>query len=354
MSAETRIRPATPLAIAEAAALIRAGELVAFPTETVYGLGADALNAQAVASIFAAKQRPANDPLIVHIATTDQLAQLSPAVSALANALIDAFWPGPLTLVLLRHPELPVMLSAGLPTVAVRMPAHPVALALIAAAGTPIAAPSANLFSHTSPTTAQHVWDDLNGRVPLILDGGPTPVGVESSVLDLSGERPRLLRPGAVSVEAIARLAPDVEVVRRYLDPADVDADAQLSPGLLLRHYSPRAEVHLFEGTDEAVQAALAQGARELRLSGKRVGLLIAEEDRAPLERAGVTHIAPIIALGHLGDLEHVARTLFSGLRALDTLGVDVILARAFPAHGIGLAIHDRLTRAAEGRVQRV
>ena len=225
MSAETRILPATPVAIAEAAALIRAGELVAFPTETVYGLGADALNAQAVAKIFAAKQRPANDPLIVHIAVTDQLAQLSPAVPALAQALIAAFWPGPLTLVLPRRADLPAILSAGLPTVAVRMPSHPVAQALIEAAGTPIAAPSANLFSHTSPTTAQHVWEDLNGQIPLILDGGPTPVGVESSVLDLSGSHPRLLRPGAVSVEAIARLAPDVEVVRHRLDPAHADAE---------------------------------------------------------------------------------------------------------------------------------
>ena len=160
--------------------------------------------------------------------------------------------------------------------------------------------------------------------------------------------------PGGVSVEAITLLAPDVEIVRRNPDPADETAAAQQSPGLLLRHYSPRAEVQLFEGTVAAVQAALAANARDLRRSGKRVALLIAEEDREPLERDGVAEFAPIIALGHLDDLDHVARTLFSGLRALDTLGVDVILARAFPAHGIGLAIYDRLLRAAEGRVRRV
>jgi L-threonylcarbamoyladenylate synthase len=355
VSAETRIIPATPSAIAEAAALIQAGELVAFPTETVYGLGADALNADAVAKIFVAKQRPANDPLIVHIAAVDQLELISPSVPALALVLIEAFWPGPLTLVLPRHAHLPPMLSAGLPSVAVRMPAHPVAKALIEAAGTPIAAPSANLFSYTSPTTAQHVWEDLRGRIPLILDGGPTPVGVESSVLDLSGPRPRLLRPGGVSLEAIARFATDVDVVRRYVDPGEgADAEAVASPGMLLRHYSPRAKVYLVEGPETAVQAALAADARDLRKSGKLVGLLIAEEDRGPLERAGVIDYAPVIALGPLDDIEHVARTLYAGLRALDSLGVDVILARAFPAQGIGLAVHDRLLRAAEGRVRRV
>lgn len=343
----TRIKSADEAAIAEAAALIRSGELVAFPTETVYGLGANAFDANAVAKIFTAKGRPTNDPLIVHIAGRNELNAVAESIPLQAERLMAAFWPGPLTLILPRGSQMPPNVSAGLSTVAVRMPAHPVALALISAAGVPIAAPSANRFAHTSPTTAQHVYDDLAGRLSLILDGGSTIIGVESSIVDMSGERPRLLRPGGTSPEAIARIVPDLEIVTRY---ADSSSDALPAPGMLLKHYSPRAELRLFDGELAAVRAALHQTARELLSQGQRVGLLVAEEDRAALQDVAT----PLIVLGSLTELEDVARHLFAGLRDLDALEVSVILARTYPSTGIGLAIRDRLLRAANGRLIQV
>src|SRR5260221_761377 len=198
-----------PALITEAAALIRAGQLVAFPTETVYGLGANAFDAEAVARIFEAKGRPATDPLIVHIASSDGLASVALEVPEIARTLIAAFWPGPLTLVLRKQAQVVSAVSAGLQTVAVRMPAHPVALALIKSAGVPIAAPSANLFGHASPTTAQHVVADLDRRIPLVLDAGPTEVGLESTILDVTGDYLRLLRPGGIPLEAIRAHLPD-------------------------------------------------------------------------------------------------------------------------------------------------
>jgi L-threonylcarbamoyladenylate synthase len=337
--------------IAQAAALIRAGQLVAFPTETVYGLGANAFDSEAVARIFAAKGRPANDPVIVHVARREQLAEITPFVPALAHRLIEAFWPGPLTLVLARGSSIPPNVSAGLPTVAVRMPAHPVALALIAAAARPIAAPSANLFAHTSPTTAAHVLDDLNERIPLILDGGPTLVGLESTILDVSGDSPRLLRPGGLSLDSISRLLPGVaiEVVHRFAETSD---EAMPAPGMLLRHYSPRATLRLFEGADKNVRRALVETTRSLVAAGHSVGLLVADEDRPALTDLADLNV-PIRLLGSLADLDQVARNLFAMLRDLDSLGLEVILARTFPRTGVGLAIYDRLLRAAEGRVER-
>jgi L-threonylcarbamoyladenylate synthase len=336
-----------PAAIDDAAALIRDGQLVAFPTETVYGLGANALDPQAVARIFEAKGRPATDPVIVHVHSPDQVSEVTTQVTDLAHALMDAFWPGPLTLVLPRNPRVPSNVSAGLSTVGVRMPAHPVALALIAAAGVPIAAPSANRFAHSSPTTAQHVADDLTGHVALILDGGPTSVGVESTIVDLNSSHPRLLRPGGVPLEAIVSIAPNVEIATRY---ARVDEGPALAPGMLLKHYAPRAELRLFDGPDEAVRAELARAATSLRDQGRRVGLLIANQDLESLSPVGV----PFVTLGSLDDLGQIARNLFAGLRALDAQALDVILARAYPPTGIGLAVRDRLIRAAEGRIIRV
>ncbi len=343
----TRIKAADEAAIAEAAALIRAGELVAFPTETVYGLGANAFDSNAVAQIFTAKGRPPTDPLIVHIASQDTLSSVVDFVSPQAERLIDAFWPGPLTLILPRGSQIPPNVSAGLSTVAVRMPANPIALALISAAGVPIAAPSANRFAHTSPTSAQHVYNDLAGRLPLILDGGSTRIGLESSIVDLTSERPRLLRPGGTSPEAIARIVPDLEIITRYADSSN---EALPAPGMLLKHYSPRAELRLFDGESEAVRVALRQTAYELMSQDQQVGLLVAEEDRAAL----LDIAAPLVVLGSLNELEAVARHLFAGLRDLDSLGVNVILARAYPPTGIGLAIRDRLLRAAEGRLIQV
>src|SRR2546428_5193211 len=241
--------------IERAAALIRAGEVVVFPTETVYGLGADALQPRAVERIFAAKGRPLSDPLIVHIADEDALRELAATLPGHVKELVRAFWPGPLTLIVPRSQRVPLLVTAGLETVAVRMPHHAVALALIRAAGSPIAAPSANRFMHVSPTTAQHVFADLNGRVPLILDSGPCEVGVESTVLDLCAAVPTILRPGGVSLEALRTVLPEVRLSTRHnvvRGIAQTEAVAQKSPGQLFTHYAPSVPLILFEGTVEA------------------------------------------------------------------------------------------------------
>jgi L-threonylcarbamoyladenylate synthase len=327
-----------PAVIAEAAALLRAGGLVAFPTETVYGLGANAFDAEAVAAIFYAKGRPANDPIIVHLGDMAQLAQVTAHAPPLAQTLAQAFWPGPLTLVLPRGPRIPPNVSAGRDTVAVRMPAHPVARALIAAAGVPVAAPSANTFSRPSATTAQHVFDDLNGRIALILDGGPTPLGVESTVLDLTGAQPVILRPGGVSEEALRAHAPDVVREARLLAMNETAA----APGQLIKHYSPVTELRLYDGP--GALAAMRAEARARSARGERPGLLLMTVEEAAF--AGME--AEIALLG--ANAEEAAARLFAALRALDGR-CDIILAHGLPREGLGAAVWDRLLRAAEGRV---
>jgi len=321
-------------ALRRAAEVIRAGGLVAFPTETVYGLGANALDVHAVARIYQAKQRPLSDPLIVHIAQPadiEALADLS-AVRSVAQALVARFWPGPLTLVLLRRSVLPPLVSAGLDTVAVRMPNHPVALALIRASGVPIAAPSANRFGHVSPTTAQHVLDDLDGRIDAVLDGGPTTIGVESTVLDLTRDPPRILRPGGVPRSRLVATVPSIlSSDSTAIDPAE----APPSPGMLPSHYAPRARLIVCRDIQEMLrrrEACLAQGGT--------VGLLVRSE-----QHAACAECHPYFVLG--AGMDEVARNLYAGLRALDALDVDNILVTAVPCEGLGEAIADRLTRAA-------
>lgn len=335
------VRPTDPQPerIARAAAIIRGGGLVAFPTETVYGLGADALNQEAVARIFAAKGRPVYDPLIVHIASPDELTRVAKDVPETARRLAERFWPGPLTLVLPRATAVPMIVTAGLETVAVRCPNHPVALALIQASGTPIAAPSANRFGRTSPTTARHVLDDLNGRIELVLDGGPTPIGVESTVLDITGSSPVILRPGGVTREALEAILGPV-AVREH---TPISEGGMPSPGLLERHYAPRAELRLFIGPTDVILPTMRDEARAQIAAGRRVGVLVADEDAATfadLDVIGET-------VGSAEDHHTVAQRLFGALRALDAQGVEVILARDFGAHGLGSAIRDRLRRAA-------
>lgn len=333
-----------PAVIAEAGAVLRGGGLVAFPTETVYGLGANALNAAAVVKIFAAKGRPAHDPLIVHISAIEQLGDVVQTVSPLAKALAARFWPGPLTLVLPRGESVPLNVTAGTQTVAVRMPAHPVAQALIGAAGTPIAAPSANTFSRPSATTAQHVLDDLGGKIDLILDGGPTTIGLESTVIDLISDPPVILRPGGIPLEALREILPALEIQPRYLEDT-----AASSPGQLLKHYSPRARVLLYTGDDpETVLARMIDQTSKLIYEGKRVGVMLVDEDAGVFSELVRADIA---VLGSEDDLSTVAAGLFAAMRALDARGVDVIAARDLGREGLGAAIWDRLLRAAEGRV---
>lgn len=331
--------PGGRAAIDEAAEVIRAGGLVAFPTETVYGLGANALDARAVARIFEAKQRPLNDPLIVHIADLTDLTDLAHLtdLKPLVEALAQTFWPGPLTLVLPRHPGVPPLVSAGLDTIAVRMPDHPVAQALIRAGGVPIAAPSANRFGHVSPTTARHVLDDLNGRIDLVLDGGPTRIGVESTVLNLTSHPPCILRPGGVTREqieaALASMGRKFEIGDWRFTPHPQSPVP--SPGMLPSHYAPRARLALCHDTDDL----LAQRAH-FAAQGLKTGLLLRESQRKACD-----NLHPQFVLGE--TLEEMARRLYAGLRALDDAGVDVILVTQVPRVGLGEAIADRLTRAA-------
>ncbi len=327
--------------IAEAARLIRAGRLVAFPTETVYGLGANALDAEAVRRIFIAKARPATDPLIVHIADLADLDRLITARPPQLETLAAHFWPGPLTLVLPRSPLIPNEVTAGGPTVAIRMPAHPVALALIRAAHTPIAAPSANRFGHISPTRADDVLADLGGQIDLILDGGPTPVGVESTVLSLVDPIPTILRPGGVSREALQALLGKVNILRRTMP----SAEAAPSPGTLSQHYAPRTPLRLYLGPDDALRAALRRAVLEAAQRGERIALLVAEEDLPALRDLP----ALILSAGSRHKPEEVAHHLFATLRALDRPDVDRILARDFGTEGLALAVRDRLIRAAGG-----
>ena len=329
--------------IAEAAAVLRAGGLVAFPTETVYGLGANALDPQAVAGIFRAKERPAYDPLIVHLAAADRLPSVASTIPEIAWVLAEAFWPGPLTIILDRGEAIPDEVTAGGPTVAVRVPAHPVARALIAAAGVPVAAPSANRFGRVSPTSAEHVLADLDGRIDMVLDGGATTVGVESTVLAIQGNTPTILRPGGVDRESLERLLGSVDLeVRQAIEPARLR-----SPGTTIEHYAPRARTTLYRGERLVVLAQIRAEVLTCVADGVSVGVLVADEDLSVLGDLP----AVCGSVGSMTSMTEIARELFATLRDLDVAGVDVILARDFGPLGLGLAIRDRLTRAAAGRV---
>ena len=326
---------------ARAAELLRGGGTVAFPTETVYGLGANALDPAAVAKIFVAKQRPGWDPLIVHVAEHEMLERVAALPAELrgpAEALMNAFWPGPLTLLLPRTAEVPDAVTAGRPLVGVRMPAHPVALELIRRAGIPVAAPSANLFGHTSPTTAAHVLADLDGRIDAVLDAGPTEHGVESTVLDPCQIPMVIYRPGAVTSVQIRETAGAVESFRGDGVLQAQPQAALPSPGVGLRHYAPRARLVLIEGRLAELGMRLAEAA--LDLVGERVGVMLPAEVAAP---AGA---AAVVEWGRWAAPEEMARGLYAGLRALDGEGCTVILCPLPPSEGIGAAIRDRLEKA--------
>lgn len=318
----TLLIPPDAKGIGRAARIIRRGGLVAFPTETVYGLGAAATCEEAVSGIFAAKGRPADNPLIVHVSSLDQVRQLAVDIPSTAFRLMDRFWPGPLSLVLTRSPEVTDAVSAGLPTVALRMPAHPVALGLIRAAAIPIAAPSANRSSRPSPTTACHVLEDLAGRIDAVIDGGSCAIGVESTVLDLTGLRPVILRPGGVSREELESLIGPVETARLKNDTAP------LSPGMKYRHYAPLAPLILITGTPRRRAALIRSLTSAYRKRGMNVGLLSSPHQR----KRGKNEIA---------------RMLYSALRRMDSRGVDIILAEGITTRGIGEALMNRLQKAA-------
>ena len=345
-----KIDPLFPdLAVIQLAAdLLRRGELVVFPTETVYGLGADAWQPAALEGIFAAKERPFSDPLIVHIADFSALEGLTASIPDAAVHLAQIFWPGPLTLILPRGPRVPYLVTAGMETVAVRMPSHPVACALIKELASPIAAPSANRFMHVSPTTAEHVLADLGGRVPLILDGGPCRVGVESTILDLSADVPTVLRPGGVSLEALRTVLPEVR--QQVRSGRTVEEQAQKAPGQLSMHYAPTVPLLLFDGSEENMRAAMRAELCQRVSRGERVGVLVADSDMPIFQESG----GLVRSLGDARKPAQVAASLFSCLRALEGEEVEVILCRNFSMHDLGWAVRDRLSRAAGGRVIRV
>ena len=333
-----------------AAAILRRGGTVALPTETVYGLGANALNQSAVDAIFVAKQRPHWDPLIVHISDKQMLAALVSEVSPMAQRLIDAFWPGPLTLLLPRSSIVPDAVTAGRPLVGVRMPAHPVALELIRRTGLPIAAPSANRFGHTSPTTAAHVLDDLEGRIDAVVDGGPTAFGLESTVVDPSNSPVIVYRPGAITLEQIRAVAGTAELFAERTMPASNPPEALPSPGVGLRHYAPKARLILLETDDDSdtwpanLEARLRE--QEQALPHERVGVMVPTEvgkKNLLLESEFIV----VYPWGSWSNGEELAHRLFAGLRHLDALGCTVIVCPVPSGEGIRVAIRDRLRKAA-------
>ncbi len=343
---ETKVLSPDPAAFALASDLLRRGGLVAFPTETVYGLGADALNRDAVLSIFAAKGRPADNPLIVHIHDRSQLNDLC-EIPPLAEPLMDAFWPGPLTLLFVRKPVVPPEVTAGLPTVAIRMPSHPVAAAMLRACNLPVAAPSANTSGRPSPTAAAHVLEDMNGKIPLILDGGSCDVGLESTVLDLCHGRPTILRPGGVTKEMLESvLGQEVLLAGSILRPLG-ENEVALSPGMRYKHYAPKGTVTLVEGPEERTVPLLRRLCLEQLREGKKACVLCFSEHVEALAGCDPHDI------GSVSSPDEIARRLFDTLRRLDDEGMEAVFSEVVPPEGIGLAVMNRLGRAAAFRTVR-
>ena len=324
--------------VALGARLIREGELVGFPTETVYGLGANALDARAVTKIFEAKGRPQDNPLITHVACVEEIPPLVRAIPAAARKLMEAFWPGPMTLILPKADCIPDAVSAGLDTVGIRLPANADARRLIRAAGCPIAAPSANRSGRPSPTTALHVLEDMDGRIPLILDGGACQVGVESSVIDATGEVPVILRPGGITPEMVERVLGHVRVDEHVMSPLR-EGDVARSPGMKYKHYAPKAKAIIFSGAPEHVVSAICRRYDEQTAKGERVAILGLDEHRYG-DRT-------FISLGSEKRPQEAAARLFAALRELDERGDTVALCEAVDTAGIGLAVMNRMGRAA-------
>lgn len=324
--------------IEEAGVIIKNGGLVAFPTETVYGLGGDALQSASSRKIYAAKGRPSDNPLIVHICRREDMERIAVRIPAAAVKLADAFWPGPLTMILEKSDAVPAETTGGLSTVAVRMPAHPAALALIAAAGGYVAAPSANTSGRPSPTRAEHVREDMDGRIDMIVDGGGTEIGLESTIVDLTGNVPVILRPGFITKEMIEETLQTTVEADRSLPAA---GQAPKAPGMKYRHYAPRGEMTVVSGNGEAVTRTIVRLAAEKRRAGEKVGIICTDETRSFYD-------ADCIASAGGGmDAEAVARHLYEILRSFDSRQVTCIYSEAFSGEGIGQAVMNRLLKAA-------
>ena len=331
----------------EAARILREGGLVAFPTETVYGLGGNALDEHASEKIYAAKGRPSDNPLIAHISCMEELPALVREVPEAGRRLAEAYWPGPLTMIFRKRDEVPYETTGGLETVAVRMPSDPVASRLIRLAGVPVAAPSANTSGRPSPTRAEHVIEDLNGKIDMIIDGGQVGIGVESTIVDVSGETPVLLRPGAVTMEMREAVLGRVDIDPAITGPVSADIKPK-APGMKYRHYAPKAEMVLVEGEMEQVVRYINQETKKAQKEGKTVGIICTEESR---------NLYPECILEVIGSREHeetVAHNLFAVLREFDNRKVDCIFSESFSRDQLGQAIMNRLCKAAGYHIVKV
>lgn len=331
--------------LAQAAHILANGGLVAFPTETVYGLGANGLDAQAVAGIFQAKGRPSDNPLILHIADNSDVLRLVAKVPANAKALMDRYWPGPLTLVMERKPVVPDRVTGGLDTVAVRLPDSVIARELIRLAQVPVAAPSANLSGRPSPTTAEAVMADMTGRIQAIIDGGPCTIGVESTVVDCTTPVPTLLRPGGITLEMLEETLGEIEI-----DPALGQADIiPRAPGMKYKHYAPSAPMILIDGAEDRIAAALAEKIRQAVREGKKVGAVVSAETALLLPAQALCAV-----YGPRGDAGQIAGNLYTALLSFDQTPVDVIYAEGISECGLGLAVMNRLRKAAGYQILQV
>ena len=333
---QTVMLDGSELSVRKAAAFIQSGEVVGMPTETVYGLAADAFNEEAVAKIFAAKERPADNPLIVHISDLTMISDIAAELPQLAVTCAKRFWPGPLTMVLPKTPNVPLITSGGLDTVGVRMPSHPVARALIDAAGVPLAAPSANLSGSPSPTRAEHVMKDMKGRIPAIIDGGECEAGVESTVICFEEGAIKILRPGRITAQMLAEVTPDVRIDKGVLHAVESGAKVA-SPGMKYKHYAPKAQVTLVEGTAKQFAIYVLKHADEGTLC-----LVFSETDIEGLD-------VPYIVIGDTPEQQ--AHELFAALREADSRGARTVFARCPKTDGVGLAVYNRMIRAAAFRV---
>ena len=331
----------------EAAELIRRGELVAFPTETVYGLGADALHPEASKKIYAAKGRPSDNPLIVHICKFEELEYIAKTVPEQARKLADAFWPGPLTMIVWKNDKVPYETTGGMDTVAVRMPVDPIALKLIEESGCLIAAPSANTSGKPSPTEAAHVALDLDGKIPMILDGGPVGIGIESTIIDLTEEHPMILRPGYITQKMLEEvLGEEVKI-----DPGIIAADSLTkpkAPGMKYKHYAPKADLVLVDGKADLVVAKINELVQEKQAQGQKVGVIATDETKE-LYQADI-----VVSIGARDDEDAIAQHLYKLLREFDDWNVDAIYSESFATPRIGQAIMNRLLKAAGHQVLQV
>lgn len=327
--------------IDEAASIIKSGGIVAFPTETVYGLGANGLDEEAVKNIYKAKGRPSDNPLILHISEIDQLDPLVEEIPDLAYACMEKFWPGPLTIIFKKSAAIPNIITAGLDTVAIRMPDHKIASELISKAKVPIAAPSANLSGKPSPTKGSHVVEDMMGKIEMIIDGGNTGVGLESTVLDLSTEIPTILRPGGITLEDLTN------VIHNVVQDGSITNKEEIpkSPGQKYRHYAPNAEMILYTGDLEKIVKKINSDAKYLIDEGKNVGIMATEETKDNYT------LGQVFVSGSREKRETIAHNLFDVLRSFDEANVDIILAEGISLDNIGMAIMNRMVKAASGKV---